>query len=489
MNIFKNFNPKTFSLLSCIGGVSYGFYLGNFFLVIDSYPNEWKFQQDLNNINYSLFNSLFPSGSFIGTILAGYFSFRFGRVKSIMMVDLVAILASILVVVSNENLFQTFFIGRFLTGVSNGANYPLMLILLKEFLIEREYLKHIVYFQTSNTIGIFASTMLCLSNNWKLSPGIAIIFPILRFLYFFHLFREKIDSPLYVLHNNNGKEEEIRKKECLDLIEKLYPTKNSHDIFLHFLEEKTLLKENFFMGNMFHMENICEILLCISILFLNQSSGINQVLGYSGLFFVNYRSIPILFSIMTLIGGLSLLYSIPPKNLTNKCEYFIGMSFHKGFARFLVGMVLLVSFLGIFSFAVDFKDNNDVVCFTVVGCIFLLVFQHCVGLYPFLYIPFLLPDIGVFMVLIIHSTFGMMISLTFYFGTDSFSVIFKFCFISSILVSVISFVIYWIFFRKKMLLCDLAYDLKKNDGMNLIPEKNEEEENLNKKSSIMELMT
>ncbi len=75
--IFFNFFFKIVSLITCFGGIYYGFFLGEFYQIL-TYPEDWTFTQDLSNVNYCLFNSLYPAGSFIGTLIAGYCTFKYG---------------------------------------------------------------------------------------------------------------------------------------------------------------------------------------------------------------------------------------------------------------------------------------------------------------------------------------------------------------------------------------------------------------------------
>lgn len=430
------FSPKIFSIISCFGGVSYGFFLGNFFQVMD-YPEQWKFKIDNSTINYRIFLCLFPAGSFIGTILACYLTFKYGRVLATIVTDIITFLAIIFAISSN---FELFIIGRLLMGISSGINFPLMLILIKEFVPENNYLKCIIFFQISNTVGIFLSNLFCLANIWQLSLAISIVFPIVRFAYFFMFFLKKIESPLFIL-NNSEMPEYIRKQRFRQIIEKLYPflKENLEECFMN---QKTLLKENFFMGYMFRKEYVFQLFFCITLIFLNQSCGIDEVLGYSGFLYseTNYylrKLSPMLFPFFNMLGGISLFFTIPQKK---ECSPF----FPKGHRRFLYGSCILIVILLIFGLFNHLKPAKyvyieNIYVFIILGCIYLLIFQHSLGVYPFIYIPYFLPDVGVFMVLIIRSTFQMVSLITsFYFEHN----IFLFCFASSMICLFISNIIY-----------------------------------------------
>lgn len=440
-------SPIYFSIICCLGGVSYGFFLGNFFQPLN-YPNEWNFQiTQEKKVNNIVLNLLQTSGSFIGTMLAGFFSFRIGRVKTTLLADFLTLIAIILYV--SSNIFEFAILGRFLMGISSGMNFPLMLILINEFVILDYYLLCLIFFQTSNTIGIFISNLLCLSNIWWLAIAIAAIFPIVRFIYFFFFFLSKnIESPIYILNSEDYTIIE-RKERCMNVFKELYPEINYQNLYEWINKKDTLLQDKFFLGHMFRKKYFYKALFCTLVLFLNQSSGIDEVLGYSGLYFSNnsflLRYQPLIFSFVNMLGGLSLLFTVPKSFSCNSL-------FPKGFKKFAVGTFILIIILAIFSFTLNYSDpqTKDIVLFNALGSIYLLIFQQSLGLYPFIYILCLLPDIGVFMVLIIRSCFQMTCLLTFYFSDyHTMHIGFVFCFYSSIFCLIFSGVIFKFFLPKK----------------------------------------
>ena len=466
-------HPQIFTLITCLGGVFYGFCLGEFAQILP-YNTNWHFSQDLKNINYSLFNSLYPSGSFVGNLISGYTAYKFGRVKTIIFTDIITLIALMIMIFCDN--FEAFFIGRFFMGISTGVNFPMMLLIIREFILAEDYLRCIIYFQITNTIGIFIANLLCLSNKWRLPITISLLFPLIRMIYYVFLMRNKIDTPLFML--NSIKEEDINKEESNKILEKLYPGMNIDILQDNIKLKETLLKKEFFLGSVFGPGFLAESMFCIAILFLNQASGINQILGYSGLFFKDHgTTISIIFSFMNMIGGLSNIIAIPHYNVNNFMRYFMGVTFHKGFKRFVIGTIFIIILLGIFGFFIDFSPNHEyknefAVVFIVLGSIYLLYFQYCIAIYPFIYIPVILPDIGVFMVIFIHSIFSMITSLSFYFGTNKsniFTVIFRFCFVTSIIGIIIAVFLYAKYLRKKVLEVDIKenfyVDLKEKESM------------------------
>ena len=442
-------HPLFFTFMTCIGGIFYGFCLGEFFQIL-TYPEHWDFSQDLKNVNYCLFNSLFPSGSFIGTLISGFTSYKFGRVKTIFFTDVLTVI--VLIITTSSDNFESYFIGRFIMGISSGVNLPVMILLIREFVLDQDYLRCIVCFQVSNTIGIFLSNLLCLSGEWRVPIIVSMIILFFRISYYFYLIRKKIDTPIYMLNSKNKNHNQA----SLKILEKIYPGKTIETLENNIRSQETLLKKEFFMGNMFSSDYVAEIIFCIAILFLNQASGINQVLGYSGLFYPNHSTlIAMIFSTVNMIGGLSLLFTIPPYNIRNFLKHFMGITFDKGFIRFAIGTLLIIVILAIFGFYIDYSaDSYNDGLFIGLGSVYLLIFQHCIGCYPFIYIPVLLPDIGVFMVLLIHSTFGMIASLSFYFGSDTFPFTFRFCFVMSLIGIIIAFFLYKKFLKGKLLNVD-----------------------------------
>ena len=474
--------PLFFTFFTCFGGVFYGFCLGEFYQVLP-FNETWNFHQAQKNLNYSLFNSLYPSGSFVGNLISGYTAYKYGRVKTIIFTDLITLIALLITLFCGY--FEAFFIGRFFMGISTGVNFPMMLLLIREFVLDKDYLSCALFFQTSNTIGIFISNLFSLSGNWKISTGVSLLFPFLRMIiYYLYLMRNKIDSPIFMLNSQNDND----KEECLKTLEKIYPGVNIYNLKNNIENQETLLKKEFFMGSMFGPAYSAEFLFCVTILFLNQTSGIDQILSNSGILFKNYgTSMPIIFSLMNMLGGLSNIATVPHYKIHNFMRNFIGVTFAKGFKRFVIGTMLIIIILFIFGFFIDFTSESDHInVFIVLGCIYLLIFQFCLGCYPFLYIPVLLPDIGVFMVIFIHSIFGIIASLTFYFGnrnSNIYSITFRFCFVTSIIGIIIAVSIYAKYLRKKFLVVD-CWDYLNNNNMEEIDPIVFQEKEKNRESSL-----
>ena len=446
----RSYDPVVFTIITCLGGLYYGFFVGSFYQPQD-YPGKWNFHQSLHNVNYNLFNSLYPSGSFIGTLWAGFATYRYGRVKTLFVTDIVTLIGLIIMTAVQE--FEAFFLGRFIMGLSTGVNFPVMLIIIREFILEQDYQRCIVYFQVLNTIGILLATLICCSTYYQLAIGISTIFPIIRMIYFSRLIWDKIDTPLYLRYFDE-KESDM---DCRKRLQEIYPESHIDTLIDTVNERKTLLQKDFFMGNMFSREYIAEILFCISILFLNQSCGIDQVLGYSGQFFPQHpNQTAVIFSTVNFIGGMTILLTIYSGKHKERgiFRYIFTNTFSVGFLRLIFGTVIMIVLLGVCGFQIIYpgskiEGQEDYPAFLALGVIYLLVFQYTMGVYPYIYIPVLLPDIGVFMVLVVHSTFGMIASLSFYFGKNTFPVIFKFCFGSSIFGLIIACGIFMFVLRNK----------------------------------------
>lgn len=437
-----SYSPLFFSMITCIGGVHYGFIISEFSQIMDDYPFA-NFHQNINDVNYSLFTILFPAGNFLGTLLAGYCTFQFGRVITLFSTDIMTIL--VIIISISFNRFEPFFIGRFLLGIICGINFPVMLLLIRELVLEKDYLKCIIFFQVSNTIGIFLCNLISLSKKWNLALGISIILPIIRSIYFYFKFvRIEIDTPLYMLNYKDNND-----KECYQKLKKVYPEYHIEELISFAKKQETLLKKNFYLGNMFIPEYMIKLAFCISVFFLNQSSGINFVLCFADQFFPNSGKISIIFSAINFIGGISLFFTIPPKMIKGTMRHFIGISFIKGFYRFVIGMVMILGILIYFAYGLDYKNESEMSIFATLGGIYLLIFQNCNGLYPYIYIPVLLPDIGIFMVLVIYSTFSFVCTLAFLFGWDGSSGVFRFCFIMSVVWLILVVILFKIYLEGK----------------------------------------
>jgi len=404
----KLFSPPFFSFFENLGSLYIGYFLAEFYQNID-FPDSWHFEISSMNWNYSMFSVIFISGAYIGTMFGALGSYYLGRIKTLFLADLLTTIAVIMSLINN---FTLFFISRFLLGIVLGVNFPTTWIAIREYVFGEEYVVCIQWFQIFNTIGIFLANVVALAGNWMILMMVPMVFSVLRGWYNWLLIKKEIESCLFMIHRRGENENFV-----FNFWSKLCP-KKIDDLREHILKLKnkdTLLKEKFFLGDMFGPDYLKTLIFCFLVFILNQASGINVFLSNASHFYSsNYHEIinPVIFSLVNMIGGLLLLVTVPKSKFSNgRFGLFFGITLYKGFLRFVLGAVCLCVFHGFFAFVFDFQDGDEYVAFMNVGCLYIIVFQQTIGAYPCLYTAYLLPDVGVYIVLGFNYIFSLCINL------------------------------------------------------------------------------
>lgn len=397
--------------ITCLGGTAYGtFLVENNLIKFSNQTNITNFYEPkwgIKNQTVILLDVLAAIGSFIGTLITCYPLYRYGRIKTVIFLDAVLLLFFVLSL-STAN-YYVFVLLKLCKGIYNGANFPIILVILKETSrFQKELERNIIFFQSSTTIGIFLANLLNLSENWKVLFGFEIIYPLFRLIYYIGLYRKGFETPLF-------------KKYALITSIEGTEIENSQYNF----REDTLLRNNFTIGNLFGPEYIEKLLCCVLALILNQTTGINLILKNSC--YLNLNSDINYVHLANLIGGLSILFM--RKNLIFD------------FYKFNVGFIIIIAFLAFFSS--DYNSMKDANTMIVICSIYCFVFQISVSYYYYFLIASFLPDIGIFVCLLLHWIFSM-INANFL-GSDL-----EDCFLGYLCCSIAFIVFFDFYFKKKI---------------------------------------
>lgn len=369
-----------FPFITCFGGSAYGTFLvennlikfSNQTNITNFYEPEWEIRRETT----FLLDILAAIGSFLGTLITCYPLYRYGRVKTVIFLDF-SLLFFLVLSLSTAN-YYIFVILKLCKGIYNGANFPIILVILKETArLQKDLERNILIFQSSTTIGIFGANLLILFGNWKILFGVELIYPMVRLIYFAALHRKGFETPLYKKYG---------------LIKSLEETEIENSQYN--LREDTLLKDNFTIGNLFGPEYIHKLFCCVLALLLNQTTGVNLILKNSCYFDLNSDINYV--HLANLIGGLLIL--LIGNHLKKNNPLF-------EFYKLNVGYVFLLGFLAFFSYYYDeMKDSNNMI---IICSLYCFVFQICVSYYYYFLIASFLPDIGIFVCLLLHWIFSM----------------------------------------------------------------------------------
>lgn len=413
-------NSFSLTIFTCLGSIAYGYYLMEFSLFPFSFqstpnsffPNHWN----LNIYSVSLLDCLTSMGSFIGTLLAGYLTYKIGRLKTLLLWDII-ITISLVISISSDS-FVIFSLSKLIKGLYIGVNYPTILLVLKEIgtdVKRRE--SSVLILQFSSTVGIFLSNLVYLFDSWKILIGIGCSFPIIQGGYLCYFFTKGLDTPVYNRFKYNRNKAKLEKK----------------------VGEDTLLDERFTLGDLFDRRYLEKFLFCLLTMALNQTSGINLVLK-NAVYFKCDQNISLYLGIANLVGGVAILIPFSKKNMINFKW------------NFNIGFIILIIILFFFVF--------EVLIFPL-SILYSLVFQTLISYYFFLIAINFLPDVGIFSCFLLHWIFAMINSNLF--GEDAQVFMYLFYYIGSSLILLLVFNLFFGNFRKNIELLYESVDEDENE--------------------------
>ena len=389
---FSSPPPPLFLYFTLIGTFLYGIFLVPAYL------------SDFSSSDVLVLDSIFLTGSFIGTFFAGYLSYAKGRLRTIIICDFLLLIIILSFLVSEQ--FILIYILKIAKGLHIGVNYPLVLIILKETLEWREYEWGSRLFQISNTVGIMVcSFFLEESFLWLQYFEAGVLF--LRISYFcYYAFAKNYETKIFSLFNKikadykceeqiNLQDENTDKREFQMKIS-CNTEKKEELIGNDLLEEyDTILRPNFLFDNLFKKEYIYKFIMCLLFMMMNQTIGINFILKYK-----NNDDTNIYLCIMNFIGALFLM--LPLKIIP--WSFFRSNNIFNSLTIFEWGYPFLIAINVIFIFFYDELNFSF-------SLIFVFFYQFSVSFVVYDLLIILIPDIGIFVVISLHWTFSMVLTM------------------------------------------------------------------------------
>lgn len=384
-------SPPLFPYFTSIGTFLYGIFLVPAYL-------------DFSQSDVLILDSIFLTCSFIGTFLAGYLSYRKGRLFTIIICDFF-----LLTIIIGYLVFEYFiflYILKMAKGLYIGVNFPLVLIILKETLERSEYEWGSRLFQLSNTVGILFCSLLLLEGNFELLQYFEAGILFIRIVYFaYYVFVKNYETKIFLLFNKikadyeceeqiNIQDESTEKREFQMKIS-CNIDKKEELAGIGLEEYDTFLRPNFLFNNLFKKEYIYTFIVCLLFMMMNQTIGINFILKYN-----NNNDSNIYLCIMNFVGALFLI--IPLKIIP--LSVFQSKNIFTSLTIFEWSYPLLIAINVIFIF---FYDEVHL----AFSLIFLFFYQFSVSFVVYDLLIILIPDIGIFVVISLHWTFSMLLTM------------------------------------------------------------------------------
>jgi MFS family permease len=408
-------NPKKYkkTYLYCViaNALIGSFYLGYQTSIINSLQlylanDVFHWSQQDSDYYIGCIAAMIPAGAVIGSLLSGYFAQKLGRRWSIIIANAIGIAGMIIACVTN---IYVMIAGWFLNGVSVGLNTMLSTLYINEVSpVELRGLNGCFVNMFMNIGCLIAYAMAYIlpfpyqvnpqSNNWRaliLLPGIMLAVQAILFLAVF-----RSDTPKYLVF----KGQELEAKEFLDKIYSGSPERSLHHYEMLRLEKSkdqsyVEVKFHDLFGKKYSKRTLTGSLLVIFHFF----TGVFVILTYSTSIFLGEgstaadESTPQMYdearNLTTLFGGLGVIAAIPAS----------WIAVHVG-RRIL----LLIGFPLIIVLYIVFEIFPTGIGADVSLLIFVVALNCTVAIVAWVYLPEILPDVGVgFVFLIFWTTYAV----------------------------------------------------------------------------------
>jgi len=332
----------------------------------------------------STLTSSLSLGAIFGSLLLGPIMIKSGRRKSLMIVDMIAILGLILMNFLNIYLMIT---GRFICGIAMGGYCTSIGIYVKEFAPYSLIGKCGSIYELNYCIGIFLSYVFGLnlpeigefeaSSWWRVILSFPGFFVFFNFVFLLICFKSETPNYLYLIRND--------KYRAQRSLESIYFEKSDISIIMNDLEKLSKLQpEQITLMELFSKKYRKRFILVVFLLITEQASGIDAILMYSDSIFiknVNSKKIATLYT--NFIGIFQVLAGISTMIIIEKFGRKVLL---------VVGQFLLIIFLWSLAYLYYYDIFTPVIYFMIAS-----VYINGTTLSPvsFIYAAEVLPEIGI----------------------------------------------------------------------------------------------
>lgn len=211
------------------GGFYTGYYM-SIFNPIGSYlfENHYKMNEDKKNASLGNINLFFPIGAAISVLAFGPLSNKLGRVRTLLLAELVALLAYLFYSSASLKLLYT---ARFLGGMTGGINVAGASVVLSEFFPRSISGAGGIFVYTNITFSILLSLGLqrllgtsYMGENWRFFIVWPVLLSVIRISLFVFVYR--VESPKFFL-NQEKMPKQTQKEKIFDSLRFFYSSEES----------------------------------------------------------------------------------------------------------------------------------------------------------------------------------------------------------------------------------------------------------------------
>lgn len=406
MFVVQNKTYKSFSFIlkvvlnACLGAFANGYTLGELNLLLVDLKHIYSWSEFETSFYTGLLNALLPLGTIIAAIISGNYFQRIGRKWSLVIADLLGILGAITCIFIGSNAYPQI-IGRILSGMSVGINiYNVPLYINELTPKEISGLMGCLY-QTLQCLGLMTGYLMALNipndssdydiedNWWKFVISFAAVPCFIRC--FFLLLVFKFDTPFSLMQRNKD-------QEVSEIIKKIYKEEFIEDI-INNIDIKIKSYKNVTYKQLFSSYR-SRMLLAFILIAVSQLSGFSAVLSESSVLYSavgNENEVKLLTIFNSLVLIIVAIFSGPVSDKYGRKSLMI----YGNFSCFI-----LLCLMGI---SQEFTSTTMAEVSVYLTYLFLSSYGYSLGPILCFYIPEIIPDKGIGLMVIFSSIFQILV--------------------------------------------------------------------------------
>mmetsp|Transcript_12290 Transcript_12290/g.14115 ORF Transcript_12290/g.14115 Transcript_12290/m.14115 type:complete len:487 (-) Transcript_12290:244-1704(-) len=360
----------------------------------------YHFSEDDKAKYAGILNAACTVGAAVGALVAGPIAKKLGRRTSMIAVDVIVIIASVLTLIENINVF---ILGRVIGGFCVGFNSTLVPL----------YMNEITPLSIKGVAGAFNQIQICLGSFlavlfgfglpeadfsgfqgqwWRIMLGFPILVAAIRLSLVFLVFTT--ETPKFLVYND-------RKEEARDVLGTMYKPEYISEqlMILEQTREEDERAGKVTFVELFGPRFRLRLMIGMFIAFLQQMTGVNAFIFYSTDIFRKAAGDDTAVTLSVILNALNLLATLVSGQIINR------------FGRktiLIVGDVLITGTI-IVTAILFMYDAKTALIFPIF--LFIILFGLTYGPVPWIFIAEILPDIGIGVAVLTNWTGGFLIAL------------------------------------------------------------------------------
>lgn len=373
-------------LYTVLGALFFGYVMSAFNPIRDFVVNH-GYSTPVETVITNLITALVPLGAGVGALSAGKLSSSMGRRKTMILVDVIAIIGTVITILPSQ---YALLVGRLIQGYSAGANSSVVPLVINEYAPTEIAGKLGTFNQLLITVGIIIAPLLGLampngngdshpnSQFWRIILAIAAAPPVMRIILGILVFRS--DTPRYLVSTNQD-------EKAQRVLAKLYRGSRAQEEFLELKEELDMESQSgkVTLREVFSARWRRRLVIGVLIAVFQQMSGVNALIFFSNDIF-KIGADP--------QSNQPMVYTIIMSAIQIVITFIASLVVERSGRRLLllIGFSFVTVILGAFAIVGTLAVNSPALKWFI--WVYMIGFGLSVGPLPWVYMADILPDVG-----------------------------------------------------------------------------------------------